>query len=111
MNAGLNERCQQIASELVNGLRDLYGHRLREALVFGSHARGDAEDGSDLDVALVLDAFDDPSRELEYTAELVTSLSLRHGLVIALFPIRLQDWVERRSPLLLNIRREGVRIR
>ena len=64
-----------------------------------------------MDVAVVLDEFADPSDEIERTGDLVAELSLRHGLTIALFPLTYERWQEGDTPLLSNIRREGIAAR
>lgn len=48
-------------------LRKLYGERLRGLALYGSYARGEADDGSDVDVVVLLDELDDFWRELRET--------------------------------------------
>jgi len=43
---------------VVAALRDAFGDNLRSVALFGSHARGDATPGSDIDVVVVLDRRD-----------------------------------------------------
>jgi predicted nucleotidyltransferase len=46
---------KQLISEFRKGLEAIYGDRLRGMLLYGSYARGEEEDGSDVDVLVVLD--------------------------------------------------------
>jgi predicted nucleotidyltransferase len=49
---------RKLLHELKQGLVELYGERLKGVYLFGSYARGDFEEGSDLDVLVVLDDFE-----------------------------------------------------
>jgi predicted nucleotidyltransferase len=49
------EEVERIAALVAEDLRQLYGQRLRQVLLFGSWARGDATDDSDIDLMVVLD--------------------------------------------------------
>jgi len=99
---------QTIIGELRRGLGAHYGHRVKGVTLFGSQARGEAIEGSDIDVALVLDDFASAGEELSTLSGLVARLSLKHGCVISVVPIREREWHRGRTPLLMNIRREGV---
>ena len=50
----MNERLKTILSELRQYLSELYGARLVDVALFGSQARGDAVEGSDIDVLIAL---------------------------------------------------------
>jgi uncharacterized protein (UPF0332 family) len=54
----------EIAHEVADDLRRVYGDRLRRVLLFGSWARGDAHPESDIDLLVVLDRLDSPWEEL-----------------------------------------------
>ena len=54
MNA-LPNHIREVLLELESRLKDLYGKRFRGLLLYGSYARGDAWEGSDVDLLLLLD--------------------------------------------------------
>jgi uncharacterized protein len=101
---------QPILRELKAALQELYGERLKGLYLFGSYARGEAREDSDIDVAMVLDDFDSANSEISRTGALVADLSLEHECVVSLIPVRESDLRVRRSPLLLNLRREGAAV-
>ncbi len=91
-------------------LETLYGSRLSELVLYGSQARGDAEQGSDIDVLVVLKGSISPCREIATTEDIVSDTSLEFRETIACAFVSEEQFNHERSPLLLNIRREGVAI-
>ena len=84
-----------------------FGPRLVSVTLFGSHARGEAGPGSDVDVAVVLDRIDSPAERvlpMELAAEVegltVTPLVLSQSEL---------DFLRAREDLLAdNLDREGI---
>jgi predicted nucleotidyltransferase len=99
-----------ILEEFRHGLERIYGFRLAEVILFGSQARHEAEPGSDIDVLVVLRGPVDPNREIPRVSPLASSLSLKHDVVISSVYLSEEDFHAEQSPLLLNIRREGVAV-
>ena len=101
---------KQVLEELKDGLQTIYGPRLKGMYLFGSRARGDAEDDSDIDVAVVLSDYASASREIGRCAELVNDLCLRCSCVIGVVPVREADLRQKQTPFLMNLRKEGVAV-
>ncbi|MHB0979666.1 MAG: nucleotidyltransferase family protein [Thermoleophilia bacterium] len=99
-----------ILSDLEIELRALYGPRLVRLVLFGSQARGDADEGSDIDVLVVLGGPVDAWEEIERSGRIVSDLSLEHAVVISCVFVAAERYASEESPLLLNVRREGVLI-
>lgn len=94
----------------VADLREAYGSRLDRVVLYGSRARGDADEDSDVDALVVLDDCVDFWAEHRRIGDLAIQASEGAETIVSAMPIGRQDFEQRRSPLLLNIRREGVRI-
>jgi len=100
----------RILEEVRRGLEPLYGSRLEHLILYGSQARGEGQPGSDIDLLVVLDGPVRPAEEIARCGELAAGLSLEHGVVISLAFVSAQRYGVERSPLLLNIQREGVAV-
>jgi predicted nucleotidyltransferase len=94
--------------EVRRSLELLYGARLVRVVLFGSRARGQAYRDSDVDLMLVLRGPVDPNEESRRVSSVLAELSLKHDAVISCVYLSEEDYYTGGSPLLLNVRREGV---
>jgi len=101
-------RLDAILREFRDGLERIYGSRLVRVVLFGSQAPPDAEPDSDIDVMLVLQGAVVPNRETERLSSFTSGLSLKHDAVISCIYMSEEDFNSQQSPLMLNVRREGV---
>ena len=106
----MNEKLPSVLSQLRRGLEVLYGERLAALFLYGSHARGDQETGSDVDVLVVLKGPVNPGEEIARTGGFLASLCLQNNNVVSCVFLSEERLHSERSPLLLNVRREGVAI-
>ena len=104
----MTSEIQTILAELRRGLEALYRERLVRILLFGSHARNEAESGSDLDVLIVLRGPVAPGEEVGRVSPLASELSLRYNVVLSCIFMDEARFAIRQGPLLRNIRREGI---
>ncbi len=104
----MDEKLQTILTELRRRLQALYGPRLARLVLFGSQARGDAEPRSDIDILVVLHGAVTPGEEIARTGAVAAELSLEYDTVISCTFVSADRYLTEQSPLLLNVRREGV---
>jgi type I restriction enzyme S subunit len=90
------------------GLQRIYGDRLRSVYLFGSWARGEGDEDSDVDVAVVLDEVPDYLAEIERTSELFCDLGLEADVLISCVFIAEDDLSTGRYALHRAVQREGV---
>jgi predicted nucleotidyltransferase len=101
-------RIREILKEFREEIEKLYGKRLKSIILYGSWARGDATEDSDIDVLIVLERKVIPGKEIDRMIDIITDINLKHGVLISVYPISEEDYSKINSPLLINVRREGV---
>ena len=107
------EKVTQIIYEMNQSIRGLFPEDSIEVILFGSYARREETDGSDIDVMYLVDAPRTAIAERNWQiGEAAALVLLEHGIVVS--PI-----VENREyfrdkvdvlPFFTNIQREGVRM-
>ncbi|TMJ54925.1 MAG: nucleotidyltransferase domain-containing protein [Alphaproteobacteria bacterium] len=88
-------------------LDELYGDRIERVVLFGSRARGDADEESDYDIAVFLRDFADRWQEVGRIVPIVTDILYEDAAFIHAMPYRAGAYDDR-TPLMREIRREGV---
>lgn len=106
----MNSKVFTILAELRDRLKVLYGTRLVRVVLYGSQARGDAEPGSDIDVLVVLEGVVSPCEEIARTEDDVADISLKYDEAVACVFVSNEEFEQERSPLLLNVNREGISV-
>jgi type I restriction enzyme S subunit len=86
----------------------LNGKRLRRAILYGSWARGDTTEDSDIDVLIVFGGKSFPAKRIDRMIDVITEINLKYSVLISVYPISDKDYFTIHSPLLINIRREGI---
>ncbi|MFM7406668.1 MAG: nucleotidyltransferase domain-containing protein [Cuspidothrix sp.] len=104
----MSKQLAEILDKLKSHLREIYGDRLVKMVLFGSQARGEAAKYSDIDVLVVVKGNVNPGEEIKRTSYVVADLSLEYDQVISRLFIDESRFNSYKSPLLENIRREGI---
>jgi len=99
---------ENILQELKKELKNLYGGKLKKLILYGSYARNEAWKDSDIDVVVLLDGEVLPGREIERMIDIITDLNLKYNVLLSVYPTSEESLQKIKSPLLLNIQREGV---
>ena len=99
-----------ILKELKTQLTSLYGERLKRLILFGSWARGEAGEDSDIDIVVVLAGDVIPGEEIDRTIDIINDINLKYDVLVSLYPVSEKVYETVNSPLLLNLRKEGLAV-
>jgi predicted nucleotidyltransferase len=99
-----------IARAIAADLRELYGNRLKDVVLFGSWARGDAHPESDIDLLVVLDEVPSRYAEMKRMDDVMWRHSLENDTVVTELPVSDHEYRESGKPLLVRVRAEGVSV-
>jgi len=97
-----------LLAALRSGFDSIYCDRLKGLFLFGSYARGEADEESDLDILVVLEQFDHYAAEVDRTGELASELSLKYGMTVSQVFFRETEWLRGDTPFLSNVREEAI---
>lgn len=105
--AGLSPEDRRAVEQFREGIRHRFGSRLRDLRLFGSKARGDDHDESDIDILVLLDGCNGVDREAVW--DLATSISYTLMPVVSDFDAYHAPR-SRASGFYESLRRESVRL-
>lgn len=97
-----------VLEELNTGLFSIYGKRLKQVLLYGSHARGEATPESDVDVMVILADPVDPLLEINITERLIADLSLRNDIVLTCLFLGVEEFNNQADLFLRNVRQDAI---
>ena len=96
--------------ELEAELRAVFADRLRDVRLFGSYARGEASEDSDVDVLVLVDSL--APREIAIVSDIATRVGLETGSALAPLPMSSQQFehmVASGRRLAIEVQRDGER--
>ena len=101
-------KINKVIKEFKSKIKKLYGSKLKEIILYGSWARNKANEDSDIDLLVVLKKKIMPGKEIDRMIDIITELNLKYNVLLSVYPVSEYDYQTVRSPLLLNIRKEGI---
>jgi uncharacterized protein len=105
----MNQHAHDIAREFAQLLRARLGDHIKQIILFGSQARGDAQEGSDYDVLVVVDHCTPEVEEVVLEADV--EMMNRHETLFASLLYSEEEWrKEEEFPFGWNVQREGIAV-
>ena len=95
--------------ELVRGMLSILPGQMVQVVLYGSTARGTADDESDIDIAVFVSDRMTPEQE-DRLSDLIVDLNLKYDKVFSVVDIDQQTYLKWRSvtPFYQNVDREGI---
>lgn len=104
-----NQEINSILSSFSKQLKEIYQDKLINIILFGSHAKGNAKEDSDIDVLILLkDREINIGNEIERTSKVTFNLSLKYDRIISRLFMSEDYFKTYDSALIRNIRQEGI---
>ena len=97
-----------LLNEIKSSLQRAHGPRLRGVILYGSEARGQATDESDIDLLVLLDDPVDYGRDLETNLQALWPLAIRLGRRLSAKPVSAREYDTVDCPLYRSAHREGT---
>ena len=107
------KRMQSLIDQYVEEIKRIYGSHVKQIILYGSYARGDYTDESDIDIMILLDLSDMDIKQYRHELSGETfDFNMDHDLdikPIAKSQQHFQNWVDA-YPFYANVEKEGVKL-
>jgi len=104
------EKITRLAKQVKEHLIKRYGKAIREVILYGSYARGEATEDSDIDLLVLVDDSVDPFEVRKSMSDLLFDMLLDDGELVSVVVLPQEFFYTRDYPFMLNVREEGVKV-
>lgn len=102
---------RNLLQQYVNEIRKIYSSHLKQVILYGSYARGDFKEDSDIDIMILLDISDIETKVyFDRLIDITFDFNMEHGMdikPIAKSEAQFKKWMVN-YPFYANINKEGV---
>ena len=99
-----------VVEEFRCAVRESFGTAFTRLILYGSHARGEETEDSDIDLIVLFEDKSSAKNARKMLSDLAYKIELEHDEYISPLPMAELDYQKGKSPFFLNVKREGVLI-
>lgn len=102
-----------IIDAVVIGAKQLLGNRLDSVILYGSYARGDYNDESDIDIMVIINGSPDDLKQFRKSlVDIASDLSLEYDITVSLLLFDSETFSKYKNamPFLMNVQKDGVKV-
>ena len=107
------DNIRDIACSFAKQVREVYGSSLKRVLVYGSYARGDYKNNSDIDIMILVDAETaEIKKNFNTVCDLAFDFEMDYGVVISPLVKNEKQFLRwsKTLPFYKNVKKEGIDI-
>lgn len=86
----------------------MYGAKIKQVILYGSHVRSEAAEDSDVDILVVVDKSLNPFEVRKGLSDLLFDILLEEGELVSVIAVPEDFFENYNSPFMLNVKKEGV---
>lgn len=104
---------QDLLNRIYKNSQEIIGAPLQEVILFGSYARGDYDEESDIDIALIIDLDRESLRQFnDSLGHMSSEMSLDNDVLLSIISIPADEFEywKKDLPFYRNVDTEGVRL-
>ncbi len=101
---------KDLANEIKRFLIDKYNDDIKQVIVYGSFARGEATEASDIDMVVIIDDSINAENVENELSDFLFDILLDRKELISVFAIPESIYENYNSPFILNTKAEGIAI-
>jgi predicted nucleotidyltransferase len=105
------EFVNQVMNEIVYSMRTIFGEGLRQVILFGSYARGEQDEYSDMDIMVLVNLTDQELHQYNNEiADIMTDISIKYGVLPSIIDKNYEQFYQWLPvlPFYRNVKAEGV---
>ncbi len=106
----MDPKVKRLVDQVKAHLQERYGAGIKRVILYGSHARGEATEDSDIDVLVLVDPSLNPREVDDSLNDLLYDIILEEHELVSVIVLPEDHFENHNLPFMLNVRKEGVTI-
>ncbi len=102
-------KLELILNQIKQYFCSIYQEQLEAIILYGSQARSDAKEDSDIDILVVVKSAINPYQEIDKSSDFITKLCLQYDVVISRHFVSSAKFKVNNTPFIYNVRKEGIK--
>ena len=106
-------KIKEITADAAEKAKQLLQEKLQSVILYGSCARGENDEESDIDILLLIDCPENSLRLYRNDiADMASELSLQNDVTVSMLPFSTETYTKYKNamPFLINIEKEGIKV-
>ncbi len=105
------KKINNIVQDFIDKVRNLFGDRVKKIILYGSYARGDYKESSDIDIMILTDfSFEEIEKYRDDISDIAFDIELETGIMLSPIIKNIDKYNARVNivPFYNNVQKEGV---